>query len=238
MFDNRLSRVKSMVDVDRAYNQVRRELAEVGLLADGVYLDHIEVCVSRYPSRGESGYVFESIGDWGRLGFRPGVIYLPSDMPQAPRVPGATLVDTIRHEFGHAWYYTDPKFFRDEWFVRTFGAPYTNCNPRPLTAWSRQILGNRRFQAALSRCRSDNGRRRVREEHFRRDFISDYASTCACEDFAETFMYFLKYRNSLSRFESRPVVAKKMRSVERAVARAAQRIRSGRSQGRWRARSA
>jgi hypothetical protein len=51
-------------------------------------------------------------------------------------------------------------------------------------------------------------------------------------------MYFLKYRNSLSRFESRPVVAKKMRSVERAVARAAQRIRSGRSQGRWRARSA
>ncbi len=61
-----------MVDVNRAYNQVRRELAEVGLLSEGVYLDHIEVCVSRYPSRGEAGYVFESIGDWGRLGFRPG----------------------------------------------------------------------------------------------------------------------------------------------------------------------
>ena len=227
-----------MADVDRAYNQVRRELAEVGLLADGVYLDHIEVCVSRYPSRGEAGYVFESIGSWGRLGFRPGVIYLPSDMPQVPRVPGATLVDTIRHEFGHAWYYTDPKFFRDEWFARTFGAPYTNCNPRPLTAWSRQILANRRFKAALGRCRNENGRWRVRESHFKRDFISDYASTCACEDFAETFMYFLKYRNSLNRFDSRTVVAKKLHSVERAVGRAAQRLRSGRAQDRWRVKSA
>ncbi len=27
------------------------------------------------------------------------------------------------------------------------------------------------------RCRTENGRRRVREDHFRRDFISDYAST-------------------------------------------------------------
>ncbi len=47
-----------MVDVNRAYNQVRRELAEVGLLSEGVYLDHIEVCFLRYPSRGEAGYVF------------------------------------------------------------------------------------------------------------------------------------------------------------------------------------
>lgn len=227
-----------MVDVDRATNQVRRELAEVGLLTEGVYLDHIEVCVSRYPSRGEAGYVFESIGNWGRLGFRPGVIYLPSDMPQAPRVPGSTLIDTIRHEFGHAWYYTDPKFFRNEWFVRTFGAPYTNCNPKPLGAWSRQILANRRFQNALVRCRTENGRRRVRENHFRCDFISDYASTCACEDFAETFMYFLKYRNSLERFDSRPNVAKKLRAVERAVNRAANSLRAGRHPGRLRARSA
>ncbi len=227
-----------MVDVNRAYNQVRRELAEVGLLSEGVYLDHIEVCVSRYPSRGEAGYVFESIGDWGRLGFRPGVIYLPSDMPQTPRVPGATLVDTIRHEFGHAWYYTDPKFFRDEWFVRTFGAPYTNCNPKPLGNWSRQILANRRFQNALERCRTEPGRRRVREMFFKRDFISDYASTCACEDFAETFMYFLKYRNSLSRFDARSNVAKKLHAVERAVGRVAARLKAGRCTGRWRVKSA
>ncbi len=227
-----------MVDVDRAYNQVRRELAEVGLLADGVYLDHIELCVSRYPSRGEAGYIFESIGDWGRLGFRPGVIYLPSDMPQQPRVPGATLVDTIRHEFAHAWYYTDPKFFREGWFARTFGTPYTNCNPRPLSSWSRQILADRRYKVAVERCRTDTGRRRVREQFFRQDFISAYASTCACEDFAETFMYFLKYRNSLDRFDKRTMVAKKIESVERAVSRAAQRIRAGRAQDRWRLKTA
>jgi hypothetical protein len=227
-----------MVNVDRAYNQVRRELAEVGLLSEGVYLDHIELYVSEYPSRGEAGYVFESIGNWGRLGFRPGVIYLPSDMPQEPRVPGSTLIDTIRHEFAHAWYYTDPKFFREDWFCRTFGAPYSNCNPRPLTEWSRKILASRRYQVSLTRCRSERSRRRVRDDYFRRDFISDYASTCACEDFAETFMYFLKYRHSLDRFESRPLVARKLQSVERAVSRMAQRLRSGRSQGRWKVKTA
>lgn len=227
-----------MVDVDRAYNQVRRELTEVGLLDDGVYLDHIELCVSRYPSRGEAGFVFESIGSWGRLGFKPGVIYLPSDVPQIPRMPGSTLVDTIRHEFAHAWYYTDPKFFREEWFVRTFGAHYSNCTPRPLRHWSRKILGNRRYLSTVDRCRTDNGRRRIREAHFKNDFISDYASTCACEDFAETFMYFLKYRNSLERFDGRSVVAKKIRSVERAVGRVASRLRSGRKQGRWRVKTA
>ncbi len=135
------------------------------------------------------------------MGFRPGVIYL-SDMPQTPRVAsGATLVDTIRHEFGHAWYYTDPKFFRDEWFVRTLLSLYqlqSQAAGQLVSADS----ANRRFQNALERCRTEPGRRRVREMFFKRDFISDYASTCACEDFAETFMYFLKYRNSLSRFDA------------------------------------
>ena len=35
--------------IEKAYNQVRSELAEVGLLAEGLYLDCIELCVSDYP---------------------------------------------------------------------------------------------------------------------------------------------------------------------------------------------
>ncbi len=80
-----------MVDVDRAYNQVRRELAEVGWLAERFISTYRDLCIT-LPSRGEAGYVFESNWQLGRLGFRPGVIYLPSDMPQAPRVPGSTLI--------------------------------------------------------------------------------------------------------------------------------------------------
>ncbi len=67
------------MDVDRAYNQVRRELAEVGLLAEGLYLDHIEVCISSAPSDGEAGYLFEDVSVRSMYGHRPGVIYLPSD---------------------------------------------------------------------------------------------------------------------------------------------------------------
>ena len=54
-----------MANVDRAYNFVRHELAELGLLADGVYLDKVELCISNVKSSGERGYVFEQVGHYG-----------------------------------------------------------------------------------------------------------------------------------------------------------------------------
>ena len=66
-----------MSNVEHAYNQVRSELAEVGLLAEGLYLDCIELCVSDYPCTDELGYLFEEIGPWARLGFKPGVRRIP-----------------------------------------------------------------------------------------------------------------------------------------------------------------
>ena len=54
----------TMTDVDRAYNIVRKELAEVGLLAEGKYLDQIELWISDRPSEGESAYIFEAPGPW------------------------------------------------------------------------------------------------------------------------------------------------------------------------------
>ncbi|MFO1063130.1 MAG: hypothetical protein U0892_04565 [Pirellulales bacterium] len=227
-----------MVDVNRAYNFVRNELAEVGLLSDGLYLDHVEVSVSKYKSSGEAGYVFEDIGTWARLGFKPGVIYLPADVPQQPRVPGSTLIDTIRHEFAHAWYYIDQRYFREEWFVRAFGAPYANCNPGPKANWMRQLQQNRRYLAALERCRTSRGRERLEQMFFHREFVSYYASSCACEDFAESFMYFLKYRNSLERFENRPNVYRKLKAVERAIGQKAKRLKTNSRSTKLRVRSA
>ena len=228
----------TMTDVDRAYNVVRKELAEVGLLAEGKYLDQIELWISDRPSEGESAYIFEAPGPWESKGYKPGVIYLPSDTPNVPNLPGLTLIDVIRHEFAHAWYYIDPKFFREDWFVRTFGAQYKNCNPRALEAWKRQLQNNFEYQMRLARCRSEETRKKLYRKLLYKNFVSGYASNCACEDFAETFMFFLKYRNSLDRFaDSRPVVYQKLKSVERAVNKTARRLRSSRTTT-WRVLSA
>ncbi len=57
-----------MANVDRAYNHIRNELAQVGLLADGVYLDAVELCISHEKNGcgGERGYVFEYVGHYAK----------------------------------------------------------------------------------------------------------------------------------------------------------------------------
>jgi hypothetical protein len=226
-----------MANVDRAYNHVRQELAQVGLLADGLYLDAVELVVSGDKSEGERGYVFEQVGHYAKWGYRPGVIYLPRDLPHQPRKPGMTLCDTIRHEYAHAWFFHDPSFFRDDWFVRTFGTSYSNCNATPYNTWRRILKRNPEYQAGKKRCRSERGQLRYFYGHLLSEFITDYATTNASEDFAETFMFFLKYRRSLHRFKNRPRVYLKIKSVERAVAAASRRVKTL-GTGRYRPRSA
>lgn len=213
-----------MANVDRAYNQVRNELAEVGLLADGVYLDAVELCISSVKSCGERGYVFEQVGHYGKRGYRPGVIYLPRDLPHQPYKPGMTLCDTIRHEYAHAWYYIDRPFFREAWFERTFGAPYDNCASSPYQSWRRNLKRDPNYQACKSRRKTETGKLKYFYGCLYQQFITDYASTNASEDFAETFMFFLKYRRSLSRFRNRPVVYHKLKMVERAVGMASRKV--------------
>ena len=94
------------------------------------------------------------------------------------------------------------------------------------------------YQVRLSRCRSEETRKKLYRKLLYKNFVSGYASNCACEDFAETFMFFLKYRNSLARFaDSRPVVYHKLQAVERAVNKTARRLRSNRGTT-WRVLSA
>lgn len=216
-----------MANVDRAYNHVRQELAEIGLLADGVYLDVVELVVSGEKSEGERGYVFEQVGHYAKWGYEPGVIYLPRDLPHQPRKPGMTLCDTIRHEYAHAWFFHDPSFFRHDWFPRIFGASYSNCNPTPYNRWRHRLKRKPEYIAGKARCRSERGRLRYFYRYLLNEFITDYATTNASEDFAETFMFYLKYRKSLERFRGRSGVYRKLRGVERAVLTARRRICSG-----------
>jgi hypothetical protein len=61
---------------------------------------------------------------------------------------------------------------------------------------------------------------------YRNEFVSVYASKLAKEDFAETFMIYLRYRNSLERFDNRPGIMKKLKAVESAIAVAASKTAS------------
>lgn len=185
----------SSEQLSSAYNRVRQDLFEVGLLEEGRYLDAIE-CSPHYDP-------FGFVGEYGRvydegvgllpsiLGFEPGTIYVFAGAPIDAYVPGGTLVDVIRHEFAHAWAWLDAPFFRGRWFRDSFGAAY----------WADSWDAPRDFD--------------------RDDHVSEYACTQAKEDFAETFMVYLRYRRSLSRFDRRVGVRAKLDAIDRAVATAA-----------------
>lgn len=183
----------SIARLDRAFQRARRELREVGLLEEGRYLDRIDCHQTLVPSLGgELGYVYDAgVPLLPQLvGFRPGVIYIPVNAPDEAYVPGGTLLDTIRHEYAHAWAWLDPRFIARPWFRAAFGATYRGSWAEPPDA--------------------DPA-----------DFVSEYATTSPAEDFAETFMTYLRYRRSLDRFRSRRGVRRKLVAVERAIAHAA-----------------
>ena len=210
-----------MPKVNRAFNHVRNELCDVGLLADGVYLDEIELNVSGIPSYGEAGYVYEEVGWFAPfLGYEPGVIYLPSDLPRDAYVPGGTLTDVIRHEFAHSWHWLDPRFFERPWFRATFGIDYDDTDAKPSELWERKLKRDRAFQQSFAACRNDRERANQLRRRLHNDFVSEYATTLAREDFAETFMFYLRNRNCLDRFKSRSGLHTKLKAVEAAVAKA------------------
>lgn len=215
---------RKMASVDRAYNKVRSELSEVGLLYDPIddsedgYLDQIRVEVANLPSMGEAGYVYEDTTFIHRLvGYEAGVIYLPADLPLTAYVPGGTLTDVIRHEYAHAWHWLEPEFFETGWFNDIFGSSYDDTDSTPFGLWTDRVSSSRVCTKRLQSCRNDHERDAFLRRNFKNDFVSEYASTLFCEDFAETFMYFLRYRNSLEKFKSRTGVYRKLKGVERCV---------------------
>lgn len=206
----------SMERLRRSFGKVRGELAEVGLLADGAYLDAIECVQPGGPDFfwSEAGFVYDEGLPWhGPItGFAPGVIYVPRNAPVTLYTPGGTLDDTVRHEFAHAWAWLDRKTVDGPWFRETFGGRYAEgCD----------------FGGKMSAVFMDY------PEEFERSsyaglYASPYAMSAPKEDFAETFMLFLRHRRSLSRFRSRRGLYRKLWAVEAAVRRVRARVRPGR----------
>jgi len=175
--------------IKTAFNRVRRELREVGLL-DGL-LDDIELRVSHVPSwlMLARGWFFDGSPTLllRLIGWREGIIYLPKNLEGCK-----DLTSVIRHEFAHAWAWKNPDFFEKPWFQKIFGRYYGGTKRR---------LPVRHFEAS-----------RWYGTH-----ISLYATTHPSEDWAETFETWMRWRKSLWRFADRPVLYRKLETIETAV---------------------
>ena len=80
-----------------AFYKVRRELREMGLLADGSKLDSVKIIRETFTWDGLSTAVLD------------------------PRYPERRMVDILRHEFGHALSDKYSRYFSDEEIVKAFG---------------------------------------------------------------------------------------------------------------------
>jgi len=199
--------------LDRAYDQVRNELCELGLLSEGNYLDHIQVfSVNKFVGKiaRADGWVWDEERPsrlYRLFGFKDGDIYIPASIYEHGY---NYLVKTIRHEYAHAWKWMDPEFFREAWFSKTFSGEYED----DFSESGKAILKN---LGAFEE--------RFCELGMERNFESPYAATCPAEDFAETFAAFMANRRSTPKWPNRPGVRRKVEAVRRAVVRKAKHLK-------------
>lgn len=177
--------------IQRDFRKVQTELETIGLWKENEYLGLVDLYQTPMPSIfGTLGFIYDrGISSFEKiLGFKSGAIYIPSHAHVEKYTPGQTLVDTIRHEFGHAWYWVDPQLFKGKWFKDTFGGRYG-------AEWD---------DTDSNLDDSDN-------------YISEYAMSSPAEDFAETFMTYLRHSKNYSKFRKRRGVYRKLSMVHKIV---------------------
>jgi hypothetical protein len=162
----------------------------------------------------------ETTGAKRFVGYREGVIYLPCDLPTRPFKPGGTLADIIRHEYAHAWRWMNPQLFREPWFEETFGAAYEDKSPTPFYRWVRTRA--RSTEPLLIAWEEEQIKQFVFEtkegkKQLGRDFATPYAVVSAAEDFADTFMLYLRRHELPDTYAARPGLYRKVLAVEAAV---------------------
>ena len=161
------------------------------------------------------------------FGCKKGIIYIPQTLVfrEQSYTPGVCIRDAIRQQYAHAWYFLKPNFFDDTWFHDTFGGAYHEKKTTPKKLWTSDLETNPIHIEGLKRCRNKTAIKAYKRKDFRSRFITNCAATSFADDFAQTFMWFLKYRRSLTKFESRSVVYKKLQAVDRAAGRQARHLK-------------
>jgi hypothetical protein len=199
--------------VHRAFSHVRYELRELGLLKASNVFDRTSYF---YGSNDDKNVMAWAIFVEGN----DPAIMLPSRRLHKSKAFRFCLRDIFRHEFAHVIEHSFYGFFCGEFkddFIRTFAASVSNKAAVGYTAWRKTLQQDRDYKAGKLLCRTANERKTWYYKHLLANYASEYATTNASEDFAETFMLWLKNGRDASRQRHRPGVYKKMLCIERAI---------------------
>lgn len=183
----------SYPQLERAVSDVRGELSRLGIFED-TRLEEVEVLWCALPQLisplAHGFYISESSPLRRSLGYLPGNIYIPRwVIAEGFKQRRGSLRDVLRHEYGHALAYGYPKLIqRSVRFREFFGVGHDQ--EEDLDAWEEQ---------------PDSA------------FVSNYARSNPGEDFAETFMVYLRRQGPCPKEYTNRQLRKKWRFVAQAV---------------------
>ena len=184
----------SFDEMTRAYNKVRSELVKLGVLWDGSKLDEVECIYEPFNPCGIVGYMgfCEFVKDGD------GNIHFPAIFNgldwRLKWNDKNSAVDVLRHEFGHALADRYPAALKKgALFRKAFGGAY-----------------------------GDEPARGTDPSDWEGRCVSAYAATATQEDFAETFMFYVKHKGKIpAKFAKKPAIRKKWKSMAEIVRRVA-----------------
>ncbi len=181
-------RYVSFGTVESAFNTVRKDLKELGLLSCGSRLDGVNCFHERLSIYGLwHGFCRNAEGLYGNAK-EDQDIHIPAVIRSGLWNGDRRVIrDDVRHEFGHALAYKFKKFFRGGIFKEAFGASY----------------GEKKV---------------FKGGDWRKEYVSEYASSMTQEDFAETFMLFMKHKGKMpARYRGKRAIEKKWKTVGRII---------------------
>ena len=168
-----------------AYNEVRDDLIALGILWRGSKLDKVE-CF--YEPIAPYSAITGRMGyfDFGDHHIHFPSVYLPFGWLTGSVGEKDSASDVIRHEFGHALADRYPAALKKGGLFReAFGGVYSD-KPAP----------------------------DIDPDNWEFDCVSPYAATETREDFAETFMLFMKHKGKIpARFAKKPAIRRKWKAV-------------------------
>lgn len=131
----------------------------------------------------------------GYMGFchDNGNIYIPHTFAAAIFGYERDIVNVLRHEFGHAMANKYSKFFSGR--------------------------KNAAFKAAFGRKCDREPFRKEDKLNWTDKYVSSYATSASCEDWAETFEQYMRYKGKIpARWAKLPVIRKKWNAVKKIIA--------------------
>ena len=173
----------SFEEVNRAYNKVRMELWRLGVLWDGSKLDAVECIYEPLQWRGLIGWMgfYEFLKCKGDGNIHFPAVYNGLDL-RLRWIDKNSTIDVFRHEFGHA---------------------LSDRYPGAL-----KKIGV--FRAAFGGTCDDEPAPGTDPEDWEGRCVTPYAATKTREDFAETFMLFLRNKGRMpARFRGLPDIESK-----------------------------